>query len=348
MSETTETVGKATTAVAASEKANGHKAPPATMAMVKASNGEVRGSADVALSDVVILPDFNIDPKRMTDEASIRGLARSIEATGGLLQPVLIGAVTENGKTIYHLVNGFRRFAAYKMLGKKAIPATIREFDSLSALIANGAENTAREAVHPFHLAKRMQYLKDTHFKGDKEADSKIAEGFGVSKKHVQNLLRAHRNLAPKLRQVFEGPSACLDDESPSLKWLIEQAKESHEDQEAAYELRFGEGAKGDEEDEPKAKKKKDDGEEKVKKTRVRNRDEVLWAKDKTLKPLTDKQVEAGFDVSFKIRQFKDPKQAKITERDRIILKVAMAWFLDANREDFLEVTEPQEEEADE
>lgn len=329
------------------------RVPTASAAMVKvngAGKGEFRESRDVPMSEIVVTPEFNTDPRRMTDETSIRMLARSIEATGGLLQNVLLGAVTEDGKTTLHLISGFRRFAAYKSMGKKSIPATIRVFDTLAALLANGAENTGREAPHPFALAKRMAFIKETHYKGDKEADSKIAESFGVTKKHVQNLLRMYRNLSPKLRKVLEGPSASLSEESVTLKWLIEQAKEDHETQDAAWEVRFGEGAGEDEdEDKPKKKKgKKDEDDGKAKKPRMRNRDEIIWARDKTFKPLTEAQIKAGNDVCFKLNKLGEGKFQKITDRDRLIVREVMSWVMDANRKDFFLVTEPEEETSEE
>lgn len=324
---------------------------PATQAPLAKTNGKSADASEMALSEIAVTPEFNFDTRRMSDEKSIRQLATSIEATDGLLQPVLVGLVVENGKPGYHLVNGFRRFAAYKLLGKKTIPATVRQFDSLAALIANGAENTAREAPHPYHLAKRMQYIKDTHYKGDRDADSKLADAFSVSKKHVQNLLRAFRSLAPELRQVFEGPTASLAEESPPLKWLIEQAKESPEDQLKAYELRYGSGAGGDEEEDgagkakPKKGKKDDDA---PKKTRMRNRDDILWAKDKTLRKLSERQVADGFAVQLAVRGFTEEKQKKLSDRERLILKAAFAWILDATVDDFLSLIEPEAPSDDE
>jgi ParB/RepB/Spo0J family partition protein len=327
---------------------NGQKVPSANAALAKVG-ATTSQSTEIPLDQIIITPEFNIDPKRMQDEASIRQLAKSIEATGGLLQDVLVGAVpnSETGKTEFHLISGFRRYAAFKMLGKKTIGAKIRAFDTLEALIANGAENTGREAPHPAMLSKRLAFIKETYFKGDKEADNKLAEAFGITKKHVQNLLRMRRQLAPQLLEIFEGPSASLSDESPSLKWLIEQSKESHEDQLKAFELRFGAKAGEDEDDDKPAKngrKSDDENSDKPKKTRVRNRDEVLWAKDKILKKLTDAQVKAGHEVTLSVRALTEPKQRKLTERDRVILREAFAWVLDANRGDFLIVTEPEEE----
>jgi len=109
---------------------------PVIQAMAKANGKGIEASnaKEIPLSEIVVTPEFNFDPRRMNDEKSIRQLAASIEATDGLLQPVLLGAVVTDGKTALHLVNGFRRVAAYKMLGKKSIPATIRQFDSLAAL----------------------------------------------------------------------------------------------------------------------------------------------------------------------------------------------------------------------
>jgi ParB/RepB/Spo0J family partition protein len=341
--ETVEVVETATKVpvVQAMTKVNGKSA--------EGKSADGRESRDVALTDIVVTPEFNFDPRRMNDEASIRGLARSIEATDGLLQPVLLGAVVENGKTSLHLVNGFRRVAAYKLLNKKSIPATIRYFDSLAALVANGAENTSREAPHPYHLAKRMQYLKETHYKGDKEADAKIAEAFGVSRKHVQNLLRAYRSLAPELRVVFEGPTASLAEESPPLKWLIEQAKESPEDQVKAYNLRYGEGAGGEDEDEDKPKNKKAKKDDDAAKTpRMRNRDKILFAKDKVLRKLSERQVTDGFAVQLSIRGFSEDKQKKLSDRERLICRALLGWVLDATADEVLDLIEPQEPDADE
>src|SRR5512135_1234207 len=100
-----------TTTETVETKASGATKVPEQAAMVKVSEkvSEPRKGAAikefrmVPLGKINILPDFNIDPKRMTDEASLRRLATTIEASGGLIQPILVGAVEEKGETKLYL-----------------------------------------------------------------------------------------------------------------------------------------------------------------------------------------------------------------------------------------------------
>jgi ParB/RepB/Spo0J family partition protein len=328
------------------------KAAPKTTDKGKAATADADGAAsltplvaqgapeemrEVAIDEINVDPNFNIDPNRATDESKIRPLAESIRQLG-LQQPIVLRAIVSKGRTIYHLNEGFRRLKAVEILGWKNVPCVIKTFDDLGALLANSAENTCREPPHPMFLAKRMEFIKQKH----QLSDEQIAHAFGLSKKHVQNLLRAHKNLAPKLhKDVFSSQSASMADESPSLQWCIEVAKLSHDEQIEAYETRFGRLAKEG------AEKKKGKAEGGEKPTRMRNRTLIMETRHRHLRKLSDKMVEAGYGVELKLKGY-EGKLAKVTERDRDILKAAFDWLLDNDKPYFLNYIEPSDEEEEE
>ena len=67
---------------------------PATQAPLVKANGKseaAQAANEMLISEITVTPEFNFDTRRMNDEKSIRQLASSIEATDGLLQPVLVG-----------------------------------------------------------------------------------------------------------------------------------------------------------------------------------------------------------------------------------------------------------------
>ena len=72
-------------------------------------------------------------------------LAKSIQ-THGLLQPIVVRPI---GKDRYEIVAGERRYRAYRMLDRRAIPAVVVEMDEREAQMASILENLQRDDLNP-------------------------------------------------------------------------------------------------------------------------------------------------------------------------------------------------------
>lgn len=97
-------------------------------------------------------------PRRFFDEASLRELADSIEATG-LLQPILVKPL-DGLAGVYEIVAGERRYRAHGLLGRTTIAAVIASGNTDEIAIV---ENVQREDLKPMELAESLQRLMDTH-----------------------------------------------------------------------------------------------------------------------------------------------------------------------------------------
>jgi hypothetical protein len=131
----------------------------------------------------------------------------------GLITPLI---VQENGgKDSYHLVCGFRRYAAMKSLGiRGTVPVRILTFEAAAdAVIMNIVENTQRKDVHSADLACRLWELDKGVYPGVAiDADGKgaipidraiICERTGLTSGYVGNLIRAWSNLVERMRREW-------------------------------------------------------------------------------------------------------------------------------------------------
>jgi ParB family chromosome partitioning protein len=95
---------------------------------------------------------------RRTDEDRIRDLAESIKGIG-LLHPVSVAE--KDGE--YILLAGFHRIGAYKILGLKQIPSTIRKSDEIIDQLIACEENLVRSELNAIqtaeHIVRREELL---------------------------------------------------------------------------------------------------------------------------------------------------------------------------------------------
>lgn len=97
--------------------------------------------------------------RTVMDPSSIRSLADSI-ARHSLLQPVVLtGGNTGDGR--YYLVAGFRRLAAYRLLGRKTIPAIVKRMPVNQAPMVQLAENMDREPLPLLDESAALARLRD-------------------------------------------------------------------------------------------------------------------------------------------------------------------------------------------
>jgi ParB/RepB/Spo0J family partition protein len=166
------------------------------------------------------------------NEQTIPELAASIKARAGLITPLLVAKIGENGDTKYRLIAGFRRHMALKSLkwGAKEIEVTIREFLNDKEIdLANIIENV-RNDVHPHDLSARLRFLEaGDEATGRAPLDRKeLAQATGLSVSHIGNLVRLNTKLAPMILENW------VKNDLP-LTWLLSIAKLDHEGQLTEY-----------------------------------------------------------------------------------------------------------------
>ncbi len=125
-------------------------------------------------------------PREKFDDRAIQSLADSIRQHG-LLQPVVVRKLRLpiGGKT-HELIAGERRLRAFEALGKKEIPAILRDADESQSAVFALIENVQREDLNPLERAKALQRLISDFSWTQQQAAEKV----GLDRASVANLLR--------------------------------------------------------------------------------------------------------------------------------------------------------------
>ena len=143
------------------------------------------GAADlktyVADIPVELITPNPYQARKHWDQQKLAELASSIQ-TNGLVQPVLVRKVD----TGYQLVAGERRFRAFQLLGRPAIPAIVRNTSDLQQLEWSLVENIHRDDLNPIDRAKAYQGYVTTFGLTQTEAAGRLGEDRSV----VSNYLR--------------------------------------------------------------------------------------------------------------------------------------------------------------
>lgn len=121
-------------------------------------------------------------PRQSFKEDTIKELAESIEKNG-LLQPIVVRPM-DGGK--YQIIAGERRYRAFKKLGRKVIPAIVRDYEDEEVDKLQLVENVQREDLNPYDEA--IAYLKLKEKYGLKQDD--IAKAVGKSRPYISNMTR--------------------------------------------------------------------------------------------------------------------------------------------------------------
>lgn len=172
------------------------------------------------LQDNVTIPfsmiEIDLEFNGREEYEDIPELMKSIEAHG-LITPL---TVMKNGGTKVKLVSGYRRYMALQKLawGDKPVKVTFGTYETDSALyLANIVENMGRKDLKNAELARCCYdlaygtYIPIIHplaegaekTVGPKLSRKEIARHIGKSEGHVNNLIRAHENLAPQVRKIW-------------------------------------------------------------------------------------------------------------------------------------------------
>src|SRR5258706_5470921 len=120
-------------------------------------------------------------PRRSFDDSSLSELAASIKSTG-LIQPILVRKVGQQ----YQLIAGERRLRAAKLAGLAAIPAIVRDIDTVTQAQMALIENIQREDLNPIDRAQGYRVLIDQL--GLTQAE--LAGRLGEDRSSIANFLR--------------------------------------------------------------------------------------------------------------------------------------------------------------
>lgn len=132
--------------------------------------------------DMGMVVPTEAQPRQSFKEDTIKELAESIEKNG-LLQPIVVRPM-DGGK--YQIIAGERRYRAFKKLGRKVIPAIVREYEDEEVDKLQLVENVQREDLNPYDEA--IAYLKLKEKYGLKQDD--IAKAVGKSRPYISNMTR--------------------------------------------------------------------------------------------------------------------------------------------------------------
>ena len=137
-------------------------------------------------------------PRSRMDEGALNELAASIKEQG-LLQPILIRAIGQkNGKDIYEIIAGERRFRAAKIAGLTEVPVLVKNVDDQTTAAMALIENMQREDLNPLEEAQGIHRLiTDFNF-----THEQAAVAVGRSRSAVSNLLRL-LNLAKPVQTML-------------------------------------------------------------------------------------------------------------------------------------------------
>jgi len=171
------------------------------------SGGET--SAGAALTDlrevaVASIRPNRFQPRQAFDEDGLGALAASI-AEVGVLQPVLVRPLgDEDGRPVYELIAGERRWRAAKRVGLPMVPAIVRDVSDLASMEQAVVENLHRSDLNPLEeAAAYQQLLEDFGLTHDL-----LAKRVGKSRTTITNLLRLLQLPPPVQKLVRDGALA--------------------------------------------------------------------------------------------------------------------------------------------
>lgn len=166
----------------------------------QAPAGEV-GATDLCEVAITAVRPNRFQPRQAFDEEALGALAASI-AEVGVLQPILVRPIgDEDGRPIYELIAGERRWRAAKRVGLTTLSAIVRDVSDLASMEQAVVENLHRRDLNPLEeAAAYQQLLGDFGLTHDQ-----LAKRVGKSRTTVTNLLRLFQLPPPVQKLVRDG-----------------------------------------------------------------------------------------------------------------------------------------------
>ena len=133
---------------------------------------------EIALDEIKKNP---YQPRTYFNEEKLNELKESIEKNG-LLQPIIVKKAVKG----YYIIAGERRYRAFELLGKKEIPAIIKEMTDEEMMVFAVLENLQREDLSALEESESYKNLMDKMSLTQEELASKL----GKSRPYIANSLR--------------------------------------------------------------------------------------------------------------------------------------------------------------
>ena len=120
-------------------------------------------------------------PRTYFNEEKLNELKESIEING-LLQPIIVKKAVKG----YYIIAGERRYRAFELLGRKEIPAIIKEMTDEEMMVFAVLENLQREDLSALEESESYKNLMDKMSLTQEE----LAKKLGKSRPYIANSLR--------------------------------------------------------------------------------------------------------------------------------------------------------------
>ena len=120
-------------------------------------------------------------PRTYFNEEKLNELKESIEKNG-LLQPIIVKKAVRG----YYIIAGERRYRAFELLGRKEIPAIIKEMTDEEMMVFAVLENLQREDLSALEESESYKNLMDKMSLTQEE----LAKKLGKSRSYIANSLR--------------------------------------------------------------------------------------------------------------------------------------------------------------
>lgn len=133
---------------------------------------------EIALEEIQKNP---YQPRTYFNEEKLNELKESIEKNG-LLQPIIVKKTVKG----YYIIAGERRYRAFELLGRKEIPAIIKEMTDEEMMVFAVLENLQREDLSALEESESYKNLMDKMSLTQEE----LAKKLGKSRPYIANSLR--------------------------------------------------------------------------------------------------------------------------------------------------------------
>lgn len=120
-------------------------------------------------------------PRTYFNEEKLNELKESIEKNG-LLQPIIVKKAVKG----YYIIAGERRYRAFELLGRKEIPAIVKEMTDEEMMVFAVLENLQREDLSALEESESYKNLMDKMSLTQEE----LAKKLGKSRPYIANSLR--------------------------------------------------------------------------------------------------------------------------------------------------------------
>ncbi|HEV2529997.1 MAG TPA: ParB/RepB/Spo0J family partition protein [Thermomicrobiales bacterium] len=165
-----------------------------------------------------IRPDPS-QPRQTFDQERLEELADAIRQEG-VLQPIVVRY--EEGRDVYIVVHGERRWRASKMAGRETIPALVRDIPIERRLIQQLMENIVRDDLNAVDRASALRALKAQLRDAPWET---VAEAVGIKRSRLFQLLGTEK--LPETARDDIRAGRLSEKQSRALQGLTRPAQEA-------------------------------------------------------------------------------------------------------------------------